>query len=353
MNGERNAAWAGAALVAAAVAGAAWWWSRDPAAGPAEPPPTPGQRAEALLARTDGEAAAAAAAHLARVADFFESRKAEAGAFAARATSIEGGWLLVAGRLGVEDREAHARFLRAAFEEHLFTPDQVQQVLDAAVAGYRRDLERADGRFVVDLRADLPDAEVLSPELVRAAESGDAFREAYARLVAAALPAVEGQVAGAAASELSAFYLGNLAARGVLRAGAAAGLVGTGWGSVLAVNLGVGLAIDQLIDWILGQLGFDPAGEVAAAARRSLDGVRAAVVDGDPAAAREYDALRAREREAGPAERDGVRAAADALALSGRLGLARQFGLMREARAAVRREIARQALAAPAAGGAE
>ncbi|MFO0847860.1 MAG: hypothetical protein U0871_04755 [Gemmataceae bacterium] len=333
------------------------WWEKLPKrlsqpVATAKVPEPPG----AVPLRTAQKAAdAAGQKHLAGVRKYFAERADCAPRFAARATGWDSTWEYVKSGFTIvgNDWYGHDKFIRREFEAAIFTAADVQKVLDQAVAEFRRDLERVDGQFVVDLRHDVPDSALLSKELIAKLQAGDTFRQAYGQLLEEVGAAVERDVGGSVARELSGFYLGNLAAGGVLRVGAAAGLAVGGWVPALVVNVGLGVVIDQIIQWALKQVGFDPAADVEAAVRRVVADVRDRLVDGEPAAVARYDALRAQQAQAGdPAGRKKLADEADALALSGKLGLARQFALMQAARSAVRAEIAKLAMAArPAATG--
>lgn len=282
---------------------------------PVPPKPlTPEEKVEQALAKAERAATAAAEEHVRTIRRFFDDRAGGADKFVEKATSLEGGWQLLSGKLGLGGADDHARYLKAAFEGTLFTAADVEQVVTRAVEEYRRQLAGIDERFLADLRHDVPDSHLFADDRAAGADPAPAFEAEYARLIELALPAIEKDLVTAAGTTATAQVLGDGVAWWLFHLGRQAGQSGVVGMPVALAGMAVGYVIEHLLDWVLEQFGWHPKADLAAAVRTAVDRVRDTLVAGDGA---------------------------------DRPGLARQLAAMADTHARVRRGIARHALAVP------
>src|SRR5262249_45758547 len=109
------------------------------------------------LREADRASRALAEQHLARVTEFFAGRRKAADAFAEDALSFKGKWALLKSKLPYADKDGYERYLREAFERHLFTAGDLADCVRSAAAGYVTELEGVENRLLVAVRADLSD----------------------------------------------------------------------------------------------------------------------------------------------------------------------------------------------------
>jgi hypothetical protein len=272
--------------LACAVAGATWYgW---PAA-----PPSPVRssssdfllrealgRAENNLAWADRKSRHALEHDLAVLDEFFDNVKQRTPRFANVVLGWGSKWRFVADKTPFTKGDRHAEFLRRAFDEQLFTPDDLRQAIEQATNGFADDLAAIENRMLLKIRedvGDLPAAEL--PELANESSWLAAYEAALSR---ASLRAGDDVTADAATSIVS------LAACEVLtqlavRMGASAGILSVGAGSSVATfgaGLVVGLIVDQLVSWVW-EWWADPRGNLAADLDRRFDELRDLIVEGD------------------------------------------------------------------------
>ena len=320
-----------------------WWAAPKPvavktAAGPGS----------AALKKAGDAADAAAAKHVAAVRRFFDQRAGNGRAFAERVMGWRSTLTYFGAAVGIEDRDAHGKLLRKHFDETVYSAAEVQRLIERTVAEYLKDLEGIDSQFVIDLRKDVPDSALLSPELAARLQSPSTFKDAYAEVLGKCGPAIQKEVGAAVVAELTSFYAGNVAANGLLRAGAGVGLAVGGWIPTINANEAAGLVIDRVLEWVMRQVkeltGFDPEGEVVEAVRRMSNDLRDRLTYGDREASEKYDALvkslALSSRGIFQGQREQAQRALDKLVAEENIGLSRQFHLMKRARAVVRQQLA-------------
>ena len=282
---------------------------------------TPAQRAARQhTAEADTRSAGAIDARLTPVRDLFARGRKGADGFAAEALSWRGKWQFIRGL--TDDGASHRLFLADAFARHVFSAEELEAALTAAVRGYLDDVDGYEAEMLVRLRADLADpgrpADLLPPAL----RGDEAFRAAYRKLAEGIAADLRTDIAVKAGGEVALFVASDIAAQVALQAaraaaaqlGVDAGLLGGGAVSGLA-TLGIGMVVALILDAVLDELlrlaGHDPVAEIAGKVRRTLNELEGALVreDGGFLSRTKAGTLRQRMEEL-HAERSKLRRAA-------------------------------------------
>jgi hypothetical protein len=300
------------------------------------------------LQQADNDGAQAGEQRFQRVRDFFAEKKRRTGGFADAVLGWGGKWAFVKGKLFGDEGKGHQEYLRSVFEEHLFTNDDLQNLLQVIIAGYLSDLEGQENALLVAIRADLCDPESPALQSLAALRSDEAFEAAYKKTLADAVPVVSrdlgitvGREAGVwIGSEIAAAITVRIASAVAVRLGISGGILSTGAASgltTLGIGLAVGFVVDGAVDWIMKQAGYDPAGQIASQTSATLARIEEMLIEGDPEANRLYEKLR-RQQSDDPVSwvREECRQAAERLSVGGSLGLRHEFNRLRELRSALR-----------------
>jgi hypothetical protein len=245
-------------------------------------------RVELAAGATRAEAEASAA----QVEQFFAERRKGARAFAADVLSLGGKWEFVKGKF---DPGSHERYLEECFQRHLFRPDELKAVIESAVARFVSEVQGRENRLLVDIRADLADGEMASPEYLPALDSEYEFRRQFEAMLEEILPIVGQDVGATVTREMVSFVGSEIAAQIVaeigtslaVRLGLSGGILGTGAYSgtvTFGIGLVAGILVDMALDWIIRQAGYDPEGEIAVRVEATLARLESLVLDGPTAA---------------------------------------------------------------------
>lgn len=288
--------------------------------------------------------------HLATIDAFFESRKAGVPTFAKQILSLGGKWKFVRGQLWKEDEDKHAKFVRTEFEKYVFTPAELSEVVSRAISGYLTELQGLENQFLIQLRADLGEADPAAAEAIPAIASQEVFDREYKRVATLAASLIGKDLKADVAKEVASFIAGDLAAKVGLkvlsgiaaRLGVSGGILATGAASSLG-TLGIGIiaaiAADLALDRILKAAGHDPVMDVAKRVNQSLGGIRDSIKEGIDEAKDDWKELLMLAKDDPDEEvRKQAEAAADSIARSGNLGLRRELLQLHELRVPVRRE---------------
>ncbi|HET6882515.1 MAG TPA: hypothetical protein VFI31_20275 [Pirellulales bacterium] len=246
---------------------------------PPKPAPSPEEIARPHLRWAQQEAARLLDEHLQQVAVFFDDAKQNTPEFADRALGWSSKWRLVADHVPFTQGGRHPTFIRSQFEQHVFTPDQLSDLVEHVVASYLAHLRSVESEMLVRVRADVADI----PEAYAIAQFDDArlqtrYDEALAQALAATSSGVRSEVATLVVSEIAGEVLTQVA----IKLGVSAGILTTGAASSWAtfgVGLVVGLIVDQIVSWVWDWYA-DPIGSLATQLDNKLDGMQSLIVDG-------------------------------------------------------------------------
>ncbi len=230
--------------------------------------------------------------YAARIEAFFAERKAGARLFAEDAFSLRGKLAFVQSKVPWANGYEHSLYLRARFEEHIFSADELKELIECAVREYLCEINGIEDKLLVEIRADLKDRDIVAASLAPALVSDENFKSAYSRIAQQISPAlrldtsilVARQVPGFFAAEIgSTVYVRVVGIVGA-RLGFSGGILGTG-AAFSAETFGIamlaGYLFDKILDWAMLKAGYDPEGELAAKVCEFLDETQTLLLDGD------------------------------------------------------------------------
>ena len=138
------------------------------------------EKAKPKLAEADRQSVWACERRLNELAKFFDEHRKGCRPFAESALSLRGKWKLATSSILMDDE--HAKFLSTEFSRHVFTPDDLNAILQSTVEGCLKDLDAIENQLLVDVRADLADDKLLGKKLKPDLQSDKAFRQTLKRL---------------------------------------------------------------------------------------------------------------------------------------------------------------------------
>lgn len=208
---------------------------------------------------------------------FFEQANTNARPFAETAFSMGTKWRLMVDFVPFTKGNRHEEYLKAKFNEMVFSDEQLVKVVKDTVADYLRRLENIDNKMLVDIRADLPDiaeGSILQTlDEQRLLETYREMIEKVRRLYASkSANDIGANAVSFAAGEITSQVLGQIA----VRLGISSGILVSGAGSSL-VTLGIGQVVAFIVDYIIAIIWdwyADPKGNLAADIVRGIDSIR-------------------------------------------------------------------------------
>ena len=147
-----------------------------------------GEVVERHLGWADQEVTEGLAPQLAPVREFFAEARRGTRPFADDALSFESKWKLASDYFS--GGKEHVRFIEQRFSARLFSPEQLEKIVEQAVAGYLRHLDDVDSALLINLQADLAD---VSPGGLRAGVDRQAIGHLLDTAIRDAVRAVEGR----------------------------------------------------------------------------------------------------------------------------------------------------------------
>jgi hypothetical protein len=233
------------------------------------------ERAGPHLDRTDAECRLALDEQLRELDSFFAAAHRRIPHFAEQVLGWGSTWRLVQDRLPGARGHQHPMFVRRAFHETLFSPEQLEGRARQAVEGYLEAVRDIEGVLLVQLRQDLAE---LPTTLPLARLDQEAVRTLYERAVAAAAERAGVGLHHDATRDLVSLVVGEALAQTAVRLGVSAGLAGTG-AAVSPATLGAGLVVGLLVDQIF-RWAWDAGRDLIRALEGRLDELRRVVVEG-------------------------------------------------------------------------
>jgi hypothetical protein len=238
------------------------------------------QRAIPKLDWADAESRRIVGKELAAIDRFFRDAQRRSPEFAADVLGWGSKWRFVADRVPMTRGGRHDEFLRKAFNEHLFTPEQLTQVIEQAVHNELDALTGVENRMLVRIRADLEDLPAHNlPQLT----NEEQWKAAYEQAVLTARTQISTNLKQDLSSEMVSLIAGEVMTFAAIRLGVSGGVLAAGAGSSLptfGIGLVVSLIVDQVItvvwDWYE-----DPQGDLAAEVSRKLGEMRQLILEGD------------------------------------------------------------------------
>ena len=240
------------------------------------------------LQEADQAVQALANASAGAVEQFFEQRKAGAQGFAATVLSWQSKWHLVKSLWPSADREGHRKFIAAQFAKYICTADDLQKVIETAVADYLHGIEDVENKLLVAIRADLAD---FPHAALAGLESDTVFQHGSARMLAEVEKNVQADLKVDMVRESSSLVTGEVAAvvtmqvvtAVVKRFGMSTGILGAGAASsavTFGAGLAIGIAVDTVTNWAISRY-YNPQGKIADTVAETLDHMKSLLIHGD------------------------------------------------------------------------
>ncbi|HXT60947.1 MAG TPA: hypothetical protein VN699_20070 [Pirellulales bacterium] len=277
----------GTFLTVVLSAAAACWLGWPTAADRPDARPSPEEvrdqavaRVERSLAWADDASRGCVALELAPLDEFFADVKTRTPRFAEGVLGWSSKWRFVADKLPFAKGGRHAEFLRQAFNEQLFAPDDLSRAIEQVARGYGDSLTEIENQMLVKLREDLSD---LPPETLPRFSDPSTLSAAYQAALQRTAAHIGSDLKGDVSREVVSLIAGEVLAQVAVRLGVSAGILGAGASSswaTLGAGLVVGLIVDQLVSWVWDWWA-DPRGNLAAELNAKFDALRAMIVEGD------------------------------------------------------------------------
>ncbi len=231
------------------------------------------------LLAAEQRANAAVDTHLQILEEFFKEVRRRIPRFATEALGFHSKWRCMADHLPFV-RGDHSGFLQSRFREHLFSPEQLQQVIEQVVRSFLAELDSVDSRLLVDVRADLSDLPPVLPlHQLDDARLEESFQQILKRIHEDVVTDASRNVGQTVVSLVT----GEVLTRVALRMGISASVLGGGAASslgTLGIGFAVGLIVDQLVS-VIWDWWADPRGQLAAELDHRFQDLRRLLVDGD------------------------------------------------------------------------
>lgn len=211
---------------------------------------------------------------------FFQDAKKNTPDFAKSALGWSSKWRLLQDRLPLSRGGEHEKFIRRNFEEMVFSPDQLESVINGTVADFLAEIRSIENQMLVSLRTDFAGFSDTFPIVKAEADVWESqFEQAIRRAVADSGSDLRSEIG----TQLVSIVGGELLAQVAIRIGVSAGILGagtvSGW-ATLGVGFLVGVIVDQVVCWIWDWWA-DPEGDLAGNLNRRLDELSILICDGD------------------------------------------------------------------------
>jgi hypothetical protein len=235
------------------------------------------ERALPLLDQVDQEARQAVADQIRALDAFFDEARARTPALAESVLGFASEWRLVADWVPLAGGGRHEAFLRAQFSHLLFTSEELDRRMQAAINGYLQSEHAIEDRLLVRLRQDREDIPAAVPD---AGRDLDAIRVVLDRAVAETMTRSQASLQVDIAREIVVLAAAEVFTRLAVRTVLPATLAGSGlW--TFGLGLAAAVAADQAMAWTWDRW-TDPRGQLVEALDARLDELRQRVVDGMP-----------------------------------------------------------------------
>ncbi|MDX1964412.1 MAG: hypothetical protein SFX18_14770 [Pirellulales bacterium] len=216
-------------------------------------------------------------AQLERIDQFFRQSKNHTPAFARDALSFSSKWRLILDYVPGTRGDRHVEYIRERFNEHIFSPEELETLLKQTIQAYVQQLDSLDNEVLVRVRVDTAD---FSTTYQLATWDERQLRAEYAAAVEKVIHASQADFANTAAGEVVSLIAGEVLTQVAVRLGISAGILGTGAAAspyTLGIGLVVGVIIDQIVWWVYDWTA-DPKGELAHELNRKLDEIRLLII---------------------------------------------------------------------------
>ncbi len=173
----------------------------------------------------------------------------------------------------------HATFLQERFAANLFSPDELEQLMERMIGGYLRRLGDIESQMLVSMEADLV---ALPSTGVAVAIDREALSQALRAALETSAQAAAGDFRGMIAQEIVSLVAGEILAHVAAQLAASAGILSAGAASgwqTFGIGVVVGLIVDAIVSEIYNEA-FDPAGQLANKVNENLNEMERLILEG-------------------------------------------------------------------------
>jgi len=238
------------------------------------------ERAKPHMDWADAQSLKAVDDHLASLSAYFEEVKKRTPKFAEEVLGWGSKWRVVVDKMPFTRTDRHEKYLRERFEAHIFTSEQLSQSIEAVVKGYISSVQSTEGLMLVKIKADIADLPQASlPQFA----SKESLELASAEALENAATKVQVDLRNDATRQVASIIAGEVLSMVAVRLGVSGGILAAGAGSSWA-TLGIGLAVDIIVDWVVEKIWnwwADPVGDMSKMLNGKLDEMHKLIVDGD------------------------------------------------------------------------
>lgn len=229
------------------------------------------------LAWADQESTVGLNPYLNEVHEFFDKARGRSRSFAIEALGWDSKWKLTTDFFtGNGD---HATFLRERFEANLFSPQELEQLIERMIGSYLRRLGDIESQMLVGMETDL----VALPSTGVAVEiDREALNQALRAALETSAQAAAGEFRGMIVQEVVSIVAGEILGHVAVQLATSTGILGagaaTGWQTA-----GAGIVLAIVIDVIIAQIyneAFDPAGQLAGKVNENLNEMERLILEG-------------------------------------------------------------------------
>jgi hypothetical protein len=265
---------------------------------------------------------------------FFEERKGNTQRFADSMLGIEGKVMLSGSAVadlmqavangGAPKNSSIEKFVRDRFRADVLDAADAKRAVDEAVSGFLGDIEAIESRMLVELQADVGDADLALPKSLSKPVGLGGIH--YESMINDTMNGATSDLAISVGMYFVSNYLSSKATNNITSEDTN-GL----WKAI--VGSGLGVLTDMAIERLAKDAGYDPEKSLSKRVESGIDRVRESLIDGDPEVAKFYQTLKdLRRMHPDAAVREACGRADEAVRQAANLGLREQMRNLRNDR---------------------
>ncbi|MCR5164372.1 MAG: hypothetical protein K6C40_10175 [Thermoguttaceae bacterium] len=212
--------------------------------------------------------------------EFFDAAKQNSRRFAEHALGWGSKWRAVSDMMPFTRDDRLKEYITKRFHEDIFSPSDLENVLQDILALYLKDVESIENEMLVNIQQDVPD---LPSSSIMRTTPPESLNSIFQTMLVQTAKSTHSDVARCVGREAVSFIAGEILGELAVQMAASAGILTAG-GSSAAMTFGIGLIaaviVDQVVTWIWDWYA-DPKGEVADAICAQIDNMERLIIQGD------------------------------------------------------------------------
>jgi len=239
------------------------------------------ERLEPSLVWAERESQKAVADNLRRLDDFFADAKKRTPAFAKDVLGWRSKWYLAVDKMPFTRTGRQMIFLRGAFNDDIFSQEQLTQVLNQLVKDYDNSLMGIENRMLVKMKADISDL----PPSFRPSFGGNEsqLKNEFNAALAQAKERARADLKADVGREVTSVVVGEILTVVAVRMSVEGGILAAGAASsweTFGIGLAASIIVDQAVSWVWDWWR-NPIGDLSGKMNDKLDEIHRLMVDGD------------------------------------------------------------------------